>query len=161
MPSSRAKSKESPPLKLTPTYWNTKLIYVPIRIFIHLFNYFLAYVAKSYAMPVLFHCFTTYSCQVIFNIILPPTCTFHNGLFLDDFWRSRTYVTESAFKYLLQTIPWLLQSKFYMHVLFPHTKYIACLSGTSFKNLSVERLLSIAWRQREMGRDRSDGIPLR
>lgn len=149
MPSSRAKSKASPSLKLTSTYWNTKLISVPILIFIHLFNYLLAYVAKSYAMPILFHFFTTYSCQIIFNIILLPICTFHNGLFLDDFWRSRTYVTDCAFKYLLQTIPWLLQSKFYMHVFFPHTRHISCLSGSSFNNLRVERLLRIAWRQRD------------
>jgi len=144
MPSSRAKSKEAPSLKLTSTYRKTKLISVPILICINLFSYLLACVAKSYAMSVLFHFFTTYSCQVIFNIILPRMCTFHN-----DFWRSRACVTDSFFKYLLQTIPWILQSKFYMHVLFSHTRHISCLSGTSFNNLRDEGLLRIAWRQRD------------
>jgi hypothetical protein len=140
-PSSRVKSKELPSLKWTSNHWNTKLINVPILIFIHLFN--------EYALPVLSHFFTTHSCQNIFNIILPSICTFHNGLSPDDFWRSLASVTDSAFKYLPQTIPWLLQSTFYRHVLFPHIRHISHLSRTSFNNLRVERLLRIAWRQRD------------
>ena len=133
--------------------------------------------AKSYAMPVLSYFFTTYSCQVIFTIILPPICTFHNCLSVMIFdahelvsqtapltlilltWRkwwtpnnaSKWQMgLNSAFKGLniyCKKILDVYNKNFTCTSCFPHTRHNSCLSGTSFNDLLVTRLLRIAWRQ--------------